>query len=129
MGSSLRLYATPHAPSEGQDALYARLELFHALWDSRACAATAYVAFYPDCMTAYISDTDVVSRLIRIFGVLDDYNPISKCGGYVERLRVAGHDAELTEYQRAHLTILGAQLAIMPAQFQSVCNSDPGGGR
>jgi dienelactone hydrolase len=55
-----------------------------------------------DCTTIFISDTDVESRPIRIFGgTLDDYNPISACKTYVEQLQIAGRDVELTVYPNA----------------------------
>jgi dienelactone hydrolase len=58
--------------------------------------------FYPDCMTTYVSDTDVAERPIRIFhGTPDDYNPVLPCKRYLERLRASGRDVELTEYPNA----------------------------
>jgi dienelactone hydrolase len=86
----------------------------------------AYVPFYPDCMTTFISDTEVVDRPIRIFGgTLDDYNPISVCKAYVERLRAAGRDVELTEYPSASHAFdnpLGAQPAAVSPTFESARN-------
>jgi dienelactone hydrolase len=36
---------------------------------------------------------------VRVFhGTPDDYNPVAPCKAYVERLRAAGQDAQLTEY-------------------------------
>jgi dienelactone hydrolase len=53
-------------------------------------------------VTTYIDDTDIENRPVRIFGgTPDDYNPILVCKGYVERLKAAGHDVELTEYPNA----------------------------
>jgi len=77
-------------------------------------------------MTTYISDTEVVDRPIRIFGgTLDDYNPISVCKAYVERLRAAGRDVEVTEYGSASHAFdnpLGAQPAAVAPKFESVRN-------
>jgi dienelactone hydrolase len=86
----------------GQAALYASLKRFHKMWNKSGVEFTAYIPFYPDCATTFVSDTDVADRPIRIFhGVPDDYNPMAKCKAYVERLRSAGHDVLLTEYPNA----------------------------
>jgi dienelactone hydrolase len=40
---------------------------------------------------------------LRIFhGAADDYTPVEPCRAYVERLRRAGKDAQITEYPGAH---------------------------
>lgn len=86
----------------GQAALYASLKHFNQMWNKSGVEFAAYVAFYPDCMTTFVSDTEVTGRPIRIFGGMpDDYNPIATCKAYVERLRAAGSDVELTEYPTA----------------------------
>jgi dienelactone hydrolase len=83
----------------GQAALYASLTRFHKLWNKSGLQFAAYIPFYPDCMTTYQSDTEVVSRPIRIFhGTPDDYNPVANCKAFVERLKAAGRDVVLTEY-------------------------------
>ena len=60
----------------------------------------------------------------RIFGgAVDDYNPISACKAYVERLRKAGRDVELTEYPAAAHAFdnpLGAQPPAVATTSQSV---------
>ncbi len=86
----------------GQAALYASLRRFHKMWNRSGIEFAAYVPFYPDCATTFVSDTDVADRPIRIFGgTPDDYNPIALCKAYVERLKSAGRDVQLTEYQNA----------------------------
>jgi dienelactone hydrolase len=86
----------------GQATLYASLKRFHQLWNKSGIEFAAYIPFYPDCMTTYQSDTDVVDRPIRIFhGTPDDYNPVATCKTYVERLRSAGGNVQLTEYPNA----------------------------
>ncbi len=86
----------------GQGALFASLKRFHQMWNKSGAEFAAYIPFYPDCMTSYISDTDVADRPIRIFhGTPDDYNPVATCKKYVERLRAAGRDVALTEYPNA----------------------------
>ena len=110
----------------GQATLYASLKRFHRLWNRSGVEFAAYVPFYPDCATTFLADTDVVDRPIRIFGgTRDDYNPIAACKAYVERLRAAGADVELTEYPNASHVFdnpLGAQPAMLQPKFQSVRN-------
>jgi dienelactone hydrolase len=110
----------------GQATLYASLKRFHRLWNRAGVEFAAYVPFYPDCMTTFLSDTDVVGRPIRIFGgTQDDYNPIAACKAYVERLRAAGADVQLTEYPNASHAFdnpLGARPAALQPGFQSVRN-------
>jgi dienelactone hydrolase len=77
----------------GQAALFASLNRFHQMWNKSGTDFAAYISFYPDCMTTYISDTDVADKPIRIFhGTPDDYNPVAPCKRFVERLRAAGRD-------------------------------------
>jgi dienelactone hydrolase len=110
----------------GQAVLYASLKRFHQLWNKSGIEFAAYVPFYPDCMTTFRSDTQVVDRPIRIFGgTLDDYNPIAACKPYVARLRAAGKDVELTEYPNAPHSFdnpLGATPARVQPTFESVRN-------
>jgi dienelactone hydrolase len=108
----------------GQAALYASLGRFQQMWNKSGVEFAAYLPFYPDCMTTYIGSTDIANRPIRIFGgTPDDYNPISVCKGYVEQLRSAGKDVELTEYPNASHAFdnpLGAQPAAVSPTFESV---------
>lgn len=110
----------------GQAALYAGLKRFNSMWNRSGVEFAAHVAFYPDCTTIFISDTEVSDRPIRIFaGALDDYNPIAKCRAYIERLRAAGRDAELTEYPNAHHAFdnpFGPQPPTISPAFQSARN-------
>jgi dienelactone hydrolase len=86
----------------GQATLYASLKRFHKMWNRSGVEFSAYVPFYPDCATTYMSDTDVADRPIRIFGgTPDDYKPIVLCKSYVERLKAVGRDVEVTEYPNA----------------------------
>ena len=86
----------------GQAALFASLARFHQAWNKSGAEFAVYVPFYPDCMTTYQSDTEVVRRPIRIFhGTPDDYNPVATCKAYVQRLQSAGRDVQLTEYPNA----------------------------
>jgi dienelactone hydrolase len=86
----------------GQAALYASLKRFHKMWNRSGIEFAAYIPFYPDCATTFIADTEVADRPIRIFGAAqDDYNPIALCKAYVERLKAAGRDVQVTEYPTA----------------------------
>jgi dienelactone hydrolase len=110
----------------GQAALYASLKRLHQMWNKSGVDFVAYLSFYPDCMTTYIADNEVENRPIRIFaGTPDDYNPVSVCRGYVERLRAFGHDVNLTEYPNAPHAFdnpLGAQPAAFSPTFESARN-------
>jgi dienelactone hydrolase len=110
----------------GQAALYASLQRFHKLWNKSGLEFVAYVPFYPDCMTTFLTDTDVLNRPIRIFGgTSDDYNPISACKAYVTRLQAAGRDVELTEYPNAAHVFdnpLAARPPAVAPTFQTVRN-------
>ena len=86
----------------GQAALYASLTRFDKMWNRSGIEFAAYIPFYPDCATTFVADTDVADRPIRIFGgTQDDYNPIALCKAYVERLKSAGRDVQVTEYPTA----------------------------
>ena len=86
----------------GQAALYASLKRFQKMWNRSGIEFAAYIPFYPDCATTFVADTEVADRPIRIFGgTQDDYNPIALCKAYVERLKAAGRDVQLTEYPTA----------------------------
>src|SRR5438045_2223784 len=79
------------------------MKRFHRLWNTSGIQFAAYVPFYADCSTTYETELEVVDRPIRLFhGTADDYDPVAPCRAYVERLRNAGRDVQLTEYPDAH---------------------------
>ena len=88
----------------GFAALYASLRRFRRMYGpALGVEFSAYIPFYPSCYTTYIDDEQVSERPIRIFhGTADDYVSIEPCRNYVERLRRAGKDVQLTEYAGAH---------------------------
>jgi dienelactone hydrolase len=108
----------------GQAALYASLKRFHRMWNKSGVEFAAYIPFYPDCMTTFIDDTDVADRPIRIFGgTVDDYNPIAACKAFMNRLRAAGRDVEITEYPTASHAFdnpLGGETPIVVKNAQTV---------
>lgn len=86
----------------GQAALYASLKRFNATWNKSGTEFAAYIPFYPDCATTFVSDVEVADRPIRIFGgAQDDYNPAALCKPYVDRLQAAGKNVQLTVYPTA----------------------------
>src|SRR5262249_34450732 len=99
-------------------------QTFQKTWNRSGIEFGAYIPFYPDCATTFVADTEVADRPIRIFGgTQDDYNPIALCKAYVERLKAAGRDAQLTEYRTASHAfdnVLGTVLPAVVAGGQSV---------
>lgn len=86
-----------------QVSLYATLNRFRTAWKRGSHDFLAYVAFYAPCFTEYIGDSDIVDRPVRLFhGTADDYVPVGPTRSYVDRLRAAGKDVQLTEYPGAH---------------------------
>jgi dienelactone hydrolase len=111
----------------GQATLYASVDRFNKLWNKSGITFAAYVPFYPDCSTSYVGDDGVVARPIRIFhGTPDDYNPVSSCKAFVERLKAAGRDVVLTEYpDSAHgfdSGLLGVSTVAVSVNSQTVRN-------
>lgn len=87
----------------GQATLYAAMQRFREMYEKPGNQFAGYIAFYPNCVTRYLDDTRLAARPVRIFhGEADDYNPVSACRDYVERLRTAGADVSLVSYPGAH---------------------------
>jgi dienelactone hydrolase len=83
--------------------LYASLKRFQRMYGSAGPQFSAYVPFYPACNTMYLEDEQVSGRPIRIFhGAADNYVLVEPCRKYVQRLRRANADVQLTEYPGAH---------------------------
>ena len=86
----------------GRIALYASLKRFQRLHGPADVEFAAYLPFYAGCNTTYIDDGEVSDKPIRLFhGSADDWVPVAPCQSYVERLRTAGKDVQLTEYPEA----------------------------
>jgi dienelactone hydrolase len=86
----------------GQAALYASVKRFQRMHGPTNQQFAAYIAFYPDCNTAFRDDEGVADEPIRLFhGSVDEYNPVEPCRAYVERLKAKGKDAQLIEYPGA----------------------------
>jgi dienelactone hydrolase len=88
----------------GQSALYSAMSrLYGTLGPANNLRFAAHIAFYPDCMTTYLRETDVSDKPIRILhGSSDNYNPVAPCRAYVERLTEAHKDVKLIEYPDAY---------------------------
>jgi dienelactone hydrolase len=86
----------------GRVALYASMRRFQRMYAPKGLEFAAYIPFYAPCYTTFIGDDDVSDKPIRLFhGVADDYVPVGPCRSYVQRLRKAGKDVQLTEYPGA----------------------------
>jgi dienelactone hydrolase len=84
-------------------ALYSSLTRFQKMYAPEGVSFVAYLAFYAVCNIRYLDDEAVSDRPIRLFhGAADDYVSVAPCRAYVERLRKAGKDVQLTEYPDAH---------------------------
>jgi dienelactone hydrolase len=86
----------------GAVALYATLTRFQRLHGPAGARFAHHIAFYPPCNVTLVGDLAVTDRPIRLFhGTADDLTPLESCRAYVERLRRAGADAQITEYAGA----------------------------
>lgn len=87
----------------GQGALYAAMSRFQDYYLQPGLQFSRFIALYPNCSTRYCEDEQLVDRPVHIFhGALDDFNSVEPCEHYVERLKAAGTDVELTVYPDAH---------------------------
>lgn len=101
----------------GVVSLYASLTRFRRMHGPAGVEFAAYLPFYPGCVVDYIDGNQVSARPIRIHhGTADDWTPVGPCREYVERLRRAGKDVQLTEYPGAHHAFDDPSLP--PAQFR-----------
>jgi dienelactone hydrolase len=86
----------------GVVALYSALKRFQRLHGPVGARFAQHIAFYPPCYIKYVDDEAVSDGPIRLFhGAADDLAPVELCRAYVERLRRAGADAQITEYAGA----------------------------
>ena len=87
----------------GAVALYAAMTRFQRMHGPAAARFSQHIAFYPPCYYTYVGDEAVSDRAIRLFhGTADEFAPLERCRAYVDRLRRAGADAQLTAYTGAH---------------------------
>jgi dienelactone hydrolase len=107
----------------GQGALYAaNARIADVAAATPAPRFAAHVALYPNCATRYLDD-ERLSAPVRVFhGTADDFNAAAPCAAYVQRLRAAGADADITLYPGAHHVFDWPGLAtpVRSAQAQSM---------
>jgi dienelactone hydrolase len=86
----------------GAVVLYAALTRFQRMHGPPRARFAQHIAFYAPCYYTLLGDDAVTDRPIRFFhGTADAFAPIELCRSYVERLRRAGADAQITEYAGA----------------------------
>ena len=86
----------------GSGPLYASMRRFQKMHGPPGAAFAAYIPFYAPCHIRLHEEEDVVDKPTRIFlGTADDLVPVEPCRAYVERMRKAGKDIQLTEYAGA----------------------------
>jgi dienelactone hydrolase len=87
----------------GTITLYSSLTRFQKAYLHGPATFAAYISFYPTCNTRFIGDEDLSDKPIRVFnGLADDYVPPEPCKAYVERLRKANKDVQITQYPGAN---------------------------
>ncbi|MGP0090432.1 MAG: dienelactone hydrolase family protein [Xanthobacteraceae bacterium] len=107
-------------------ALYSSMRRFQSAWNDSGITPAAYVPLYPFCNIEFVDDTDVVGGPIRIFhGSADDYVSIKPCEAYVQRLKNAGKDAQITTLPNAYhafdLPSLPSQPFMLPGAQETDC--------
>ena len=112
----------------GVGTLYASVSRFQRMHATPGTSFAAYVALYPLCARTYIEDDRVAPRPIRILsGTADVIAPIEQCRSYVGRLRSAGADVQLIEYEGAHHGFDGRAL-VSPASTPAAPDGVPARG-
>ncbi len=87
----------------GAVALYSAITRFQRMHGPASARFALHVPFYAPCYYTFVDDEAVTDRPIRLFhGLADDLAPVALCRAYVERLRRAGADAQITEYTGAY---------------------------
>lgn len=85
-----------------QVALYASVLRFQEMHAPSPHRYAAYLPFYPSCAITFIDDALVGKAPIRIFhGAADDWVPVAYVREFAGRLKAAGADVELIEYEGA----------------------------
>jgi dienelactone hydrolase len=83
-------------------AVYSSVARFNKMHGTPSVTFAAHIGFYTPCNTKFLDETVVTGKPIRLFhGISDDLVQIGPCRAFTERLRAAGRDAKLTEYQNA----------------------------
>lgn len=86
----------------GTTALYASHQRFHELYGPKTGKIAGYLPFYPACNFELVRGTELVDTPVREFhGAADDWTSPAVCKSYIERLKAAGADIEMTIYDGA----------------------------
>ena len=86
----------------GFASLYSSMKRFQRLWGTPGIEFAAYISFYTRCDAPLLEDENVSDRPIRLFhGSADDYVPVEPTRRYVDRLKHAGKEIQLTVYEGA----------------------------
>jgi dienelactone hydrolase len=86
----------------GAVALYSAITRFRRMHGPAGARFALHIPFYPPCYYTFVDEEVVTDRPIRLFhGTADDLAPVGPCRAYIERLRKAGADAQITEYAGA----------------------------
>jgi len=106
--------------------LYSAMKRFQAAWNESGVTPAAYIPLYPVCNFEFLDDTDVAGGPIRIFhGAADDYVPIGPCQAYVQRLKQAGKDVDITAlpgaYHAYDMTVLPSKAMFLPNAQKTDC--------
>jgi dienelactone hydrolase len=91
------------ASKGGMAAVYSATERFRKMYAPDGASFAAHIGLYAACNITYREDDKVGKNPIRLFhGAADDGAPAAPCREYVARLRKAGADVSLTEFEGAH---------------------------
>jgi dienelactone hydrolase len=83
--------------------IYSANERFRKFYALQGGEFAAHIGLYTPCNIEFRDDDKTTGKPIRFFhGVADDYVPVGPCRTYVERLKKAGADVQLTELADAH---------------------------
>jgi hypothetical protein len=83
--------------------LYATVKRFQRMWAPEGLELAAYVSFYPGCNYTFYEEEQVTDRPVRILmGDKDQLGWSVPCEDYVNRLRKAGKDFEITIIPGVH---------------------------
>jgi dienelactone hydrolase len=83
----------------GTAALYSAMSRFQEAFGPRRAKIAAHIPFYPACNFELKDELRITSAPIRLFhGSADDWAPPERCRTYIQRLKDASGDAEMTEY-------------------------------
>lgn len=108
-------------------AVYSSNERFNKLYNPATVTFAAHIGLYTPCNVQFRDDDKVTKAPIRLFhGIVDDYVSIVPCRNYVGRLKQAGADATLTEYEGANhvydMTLFSKPIQLAQAQTTRNCD-------